>query len=384
MRAWSASGRWRCSLYAAIYGEAACVPCRGGCGCLCYCRCCCCCCCCCLLLLRPCCRPAAASCCHLLLRLLRPPVFHNRRSFLSLSLSRLLGCAAPIFFSQLLEVLRGLMEGRASLKREVEQKGKYQRFLDSVCEDSSEYFESIENITMRYETLAAAHFDLRSRVDKAQHEQEDQTQLLVGYMKRSQNDLLVYNSDIANKQQELDARRFKTADGDAALYKVETEAKEGKRELGEIEMAIHNIHNRCVRVRGQSQHEGLDRAELQAALLEAIKQRVVDLQAIVREIQSARRLAAMQMGDSAQATAVSGGKPGAPQGGGGSGSAPGASGAATSPGASSPGGATSGEKSAAFKKAPDGTHGSSFGRDAGASGSQGLSGPISTAPKAVS
>jgi hypothetical protein len=337
-----------------------------------------------LLLLRPCCRPAAASCCHLLLRLLRPPVFHNRRSFLSLSLTRLLGCAAPIFFVQLLEVLRGLMEGRASLKREVEQKGKYQRFLDSVCEDSSEYFESIENITMRYETLAAAHFDLRSRVDKAQHEQEDQTQLLVGYMKRSQNDLLVYNSDIANKQQELDARRFKTADGDAALYKVETEAKEGKRELGEIEMAIHNIHNRCVRVRGQSQHEGLDRAELQAALLEAIKQRVVDLQAIVREIQTARRLAAMQMGDSAQATAVSGGKPGAPQGGGGSGSAPGASGAATSPGASSPGGATSGEKSAAFKKAPDGTHGSSFGRDAGASGSQGLSGPISTAPKAVS
>ena len=64
---------------------------------------------------------------------------------------------------QLLEVLRGLMEGRAALKAEVEQKGKYQRFLDSVCEDSSEYFESIENITMRYETLAAAHFDLRSR-----------------------------------------------------------------------------------------------------------------------------------------------------------------------------------------------------------------------------
>ena len=51
--------------------------------------------------------------------------------------------------TQLLEVLRALMEGRAALKHEVEQKGKYQRFLDSVCEDSSEYFESIENITMK-------------------------------------------------------------------------------------------------------------------------------------------------------------------------------------------------------------------------------------------
>ena len=214
--------------------------------------------------------------------------------------------------TQLLEVLRALMEGRAALKHEVEQKGKYQRFLDSVCEDSSEYFENIEDITNRYETLAAAHLDLRSRTDKAQREQEEETAQLNGFVKRSQNDLLVYNSDIANKQQELDARRFKTADGDAALYKVETEAKEGKRELGEIEMAIHNIHNRCVRVRGPNQHEGLDGAELQAQLLEAIKQRVVDLQSIVHEIRTARRLAALQMGDATPNTAgTSSAKPGA-------------------------------------------------------------------------
>lgn len=204
------------------------------------------------------------------------------------------------------------MEGRAALKHEVEQKGKYQRFLDSVCEDSSEYFENIEDITNRYETLAAAHLDLRSRTDKAQREQEEETAQLNGFVKRSQNDLLVYNSDIANKQQELDARRYKTADGDAALYKVETEAKEGKRELGEIEMAIHNIHNRCVRVRGPNQHEGLDGAELQAQLLEAIKQRVVDLQSIVHEIRTARRLAALQMGDATPNTAgTSSAKPGA-------------------------------------------------------------------------
>merc|ERR1719424_781868 len=75
---------------------------------------------------------------------------------------------------ELLEVLRALMEQRAALKAEVEQKGKYQRFLDGVCEDPGEYFESIENITMRYETLSAAHFDLRSRVDKAQREQEEE------------------------------------------------------------------------------------------------------------------------------------------------------------------------------------------------------------------
>ena len=35
---------------------------------------------------------------------------------------------------------------RQQLKNEVESKSKYQHFLDSVCEDPSEYFESIENI----------------------------------------------------------------------------------------------------------------------------------------------------------------------------------------------------------------------------------------------
>jgi hypothetical protein len=166
-------------------------------------------------------------------------------------------------------------EKRTQLKQEVETKGKFQRFLDSVCEDPSESFESIENIMMRYETLKAAHDDLRDRVDAAQRQQEDENAQLVQFMKRSQNDLLVYNSDIAMQQQELDMLRYKTSDGEAALYRGENEAKEGTRQLGEIKMAIHNIHNRCLRVRAANAPEDLGQ------FLEAIKQRVVDLQAIV-------------------------------------------------------------------------------------------------------
>ena len=274
----------------------------------------------------------------------------------------------------LLEDLRNLQEGRSLLKAEVEQKGKYQRFLDGVCEDPGEYFESIENIMMRHETLSAAHHDLRTRVDKSQREQEEENQQLINYMKRSQNDLLVYNSEIANKQQELDMRRFRTADGEAALYKGETEAKEGKRELGEIEMAIHNIHNRCVRVRGPPP-EGLNGAELQAVLLDAIKQRVVDLLAIVLEIRAARRQAASEALQAANEAAAKGASSSGKPSSGGQGSGQPA-GTAISPGSTAgspnPGGGNDQKPSTQRSKGGDASQ--SFGQSAGGSG---LSGPVS-------
>ena len=153
--------------------------------------------------------------------------------------------------------------------------------------------------------------------------------------------------------------RFRTADGEAALYKGETEAKEGKRELGEIEMAIHNIYHRCVKVKGPPP-DGLE------LYLEAIKQRVVDLQSIVHDIRQRRKeqaqLASMMAAEEAAAAAKGGVAP-KPAGGGA---------ASAGAGMSSPG-ATGRSVAPSRGPAADGTHGSqSFGQ----SGS-GLSGPPS-------
>ena len=93
------------------------------------------------------------------------------------------------------------------------------------------------------------------------------------YMKKTQNELLVSNSLIAAEQQKLDKQRIECADLEAALHRNDAEAKEGTRQLGEIKMAIQNIYARC-RVRGPlPENENL--------LLEAIQQRITDLQAIV-------------------------------------------------------------------------------------------------------
>lgn len=113
---------------------------------------------------------------------------------------------------KLFEDARATDERRQQLKFEVEAKGKFQRFLDLVCEELPEYFEGIENIMLRYETLAAAHQDLGERVTSAQIQHEENTNQLMGYVKQRTNDLLVYNSEIAQKQKSCDQNRLKIQD----------------------------------------------------------------------------------------------------------------------------------------------------------------------------
>ena len=70
------------------------------------------------------------------------------------------------------EQLKKLKAARQQLQEEVETKGKFQRFLDSVCDELPEYFESIEQIIMRHETLKAAYDDLLTRDAQSQRAQE--------------------------------------------------------------------------------------------------------------------------------------------------------------------------------------------------------------------
>ena len=179
--------------------------------------------------------------------------------------------------AELEKILADQTEKRQLLMNEVMSKGKFQGFLDAVCEHSSEYFESIENITMRYDTLAAAHGDLSERVETSSAEHETYNTDFLSFIKNSQNDLLVYNSEIAKKQQDLDNLRLKSTAMDGKLAKGDVEAKAGTRLLGEVKMAIHNIHGRCKEGRRVKKEEGEDLG----TFLDAIKQRVVDLQSIV-------------------------------------------------------------------------------------------------------
>ena len=115
-------------------------------------------------------------------------------------------------------------------------------------------------------------------MDQQVADAEAQAAELTNYVRKTQTKALEYNSDIAEKQQWLKQKRLELQDTEADLYRHESAAKEGSRQLGEIQMAIHNIYLRC-RVRGRQEETG------EAAVLEAIKSRVTDLQAIVATLQ---------------------------------------------------------------------------------------------------
>lgn len=191
---------------------------------------------------------------------------------------------------ELIQFLHREEQKRLALKAEVEKNSKYQRFLDSVVEDPAmaEYFEGIENITMRYETLSAAHADLSGRVLHGQKNFETENAEVHSYIKQRTNDMLVYNSEIASKQTEVDKMRFEIQGRDASLSAQFNKTKESTRGLGEVKMAIENIYGRCAKARRPGQlHDHM-------SYLEAICERVCDLQCIVKEVGTAGGTAGFQ------------------------------------------------------------------------------------------
>ncbi|KAL3911044.1 MAG: hypothetical protein SGPRY_008843, partial [Prymnesium sp.] len=174
--------------------------------------------------------------------------------------------------TELMKQLEKQLLKKQELRGELARKEVYQTFLDNVC-DTTDSFEGIETITTRYETLEAANHDLKARVENAQRESEDQNARLSAFLKKTQNDLLVCNSEIANQQKELDMLRLGSQDKEATLFRHEAESKDRTRQLGEIKMAIQNIY---IRTRQRGAYP-----ESNKQFLDAIQQRIIDYQAIV-------------------------------------------------------------------------------------------------------
>merc|ERR1711907_510706 len=68
---------------------------------------------------------------------------------------------------QLNEQLGRNKEQRKQIQETLERSARYEHYLEVVC-DQTEYFQEINDILMRYDTLAAANNDLLARVTEAQ------------------------------------------------------------------------------------------------------------------------------------------------------------------------------------------------------------------------
>eukprot|EP00735_Rhodelphis_limneticus_P006050 TRINITY_DN18321_c0_g1::TRINITY_DN18321_c0_g1_i1::g.3862::m.3862 TRINITY_DN18321_c0_g1::TRINITY_DN18321_c0_g1_i1::g.3862 ORF type:complete len:174 (+),score=0.90,YPEB/PF14620.1/0.0016,zf-C4pol/PF14260.1/2e+03,zf-C4pol/PF14260.1/0.27,TMEM247/PF15444.1/0.77 TRINITY_DN18321_c0_g1_i1:2-523(+) len=92
---------------------------------------------------------------------------------------------------------------------------------------------------------------------------------MANYLKESQNQILVYNSILAEKQKSLEKLRMDLANYELERQKKEDSELERTRQLGEIRMAIENIYQRS-KVRRQAESNS------PISLLNAIEERMQD------------------------------------------------------------------------------------------------------------
>eukprot|EP00002_Diphylleia_rotans_P034398 TRINITY_DN7380_c0_g1_i1.p1 TRINITY_DN7380_c0_g1~~TRINITY_DN7380_c0_g1_i1.p1 ORF type:complete len:328 (+),score=100.08 TRINITY_DN7380_c0_g1_i1:57-1040(+) len=178
--------------------------------------------------------------------------------------------------------LEGMKVQKEVSKGQLERIKRYEKYLMDVAETSEENHE-INDILMRYDTLTAANADLRESVRKALEEGEMYRIKMQNFIKEAQNEILVYNSEVAIKQQVLEQRAMETVKLEQTMQERENVSKMKARTLGEIKMAISNLYARA-RVRHYNENASLSEK------LKMIEQRMIDYQDIVNMAVREKRL----------------------------------------------------------------------------------------------
>jgi uncharacterized protein YlxW (UPF0749 family) len=190
------------------------------------------------------------------------------------------------------DALKASSTERDAVESTLVESERYEAYLLQVC-DMAEYFQEIPDILMRHATLAASSSEVVGRVHEVTAEAQRMRTQMAGFVKDAQTESLVLNSEIASLQTQFE-EVVKTVEArEAALAREEGGAKARSRELGEINMAIQNIHSRCERAKAPSGKDAagapdfVDAAEL-SPLLAVIEHRIIDLQAVMRALRDVR------------------------------------------------------------------------------------------------
>lgn len=151
---------------------------------------------------------------------------------------------------QKIKTIRELTEQLAEKKRTTEKKKnkherikQYQSYLESVLSNSEQYTE-IDELLTRYKILDETRSDLLDRSDVVGKEQEGQQMKLLGITRDKQNDILVKNSTLARQLKVLEDQSNDTSSMENNAITSDERSKHLNRTVGEIQMAIRNIHMR--------------------------------------------------------------------------------------------------------------------------------------------
>lgn len=158
--------------------------------------------------------------------------------------------------------LKSLIEQKrqveSDLYAQVESNIKYKTFLSQVVElsqKSSGDFSEIRNILDRYATLKSTNDELHNRIQNNTREHEAKRFNYAQFMKKSGNEILRLNNDIARYQKELESISTKANKSIEMLHGASRNNNDSLTELTRATYVISHIKNRLL---GENEKSTLD------------------------------------------------------------------------------------------------------------------------------
>lgn len=161
---------------------------------------------------------------------------------------------------------------------------QYLKYFTRVCEyDKTSDWQSNEAVINRYETLKAANSGLYQKSVENDRHIEKLRKELAEFTKQRTNEILNLTNQLAQAQTRLDTVTRDSAELDFARSDADGNDKNTTRLLGQIKMAVLNLHQRA-RPQANVSHKNVNLI----ALLDDIQIRIGDLMSITNTIDSAR------------------------------------------------------------------------------------------------
>ena len=124
---------------------------------------------------------------------------------------------------------------------------RYQAFLQTIVDRSlgDNDYNEISDIVNRYRTLRLANEDLQGSQLEAEKKVDEERANNSSELTKTQNSILVQNSDIHAKQNEIESLKQSNADLDATIEENAKRSASSKKDSGLVIMSIKNLLNRC-------------------------------------------------------------------------------------------------------------------------------------------
>jgi len=130
-------------------------------------------------------------------------------------------------------------------RKELERTNKFKQFLDLVCEQNEGYFEEVDTILHRYDSLSATEALSQQKERESGELIKREREVLAKFSKRATTEVVENNAHMAQTRTDLETIRSLIKDRSAEALKAVDEQFRRLKDVGSIRMAVDNLYNRC-------------------------------------------------------------------------------------------------------------------------------------------